>query len=73
VWLRDGQETGRSDDCWWNAEKMVVQAKKAVDIFNKVFFSRGHRMFGQSNEPGGKLILALCCSISLSKHDLIII
>ena len=26
---------GRSDDGWWNAEKMVIQVTKAVDIFNK--------------------------------------
>ena len=29
--------SGRSDDGWWNAEKMVIQAKKAIDIFNKAF------------------------------------
>jgi len=27
----------RSDDGWWNAEKMVIQAKEAIDIFNKAF------------------------------------
>lgn len=29
--------SGRSDDGWWNAEKMVIQAKKAIGIFNKAF------------------------------------
>ena len=29
--------SGRSYDGWWNAEKMVIQAKKAIDIFNKAF------------------------------------
>jgi hypothetical protein len=69
-----------SDDCWWKAEKMVVQAKKAVDIFNKAFFSRGQWDIVVFLRPGGMLILlALCCSISLdrlsslSKHNLIII
>ena len=29
--------SGRSDDGWWNAEKMVEQTKKAIAIFNKSF------------------------------------
>src|SRR5207248_9009443 len=27
----------KSDDSWWNAEKMVEQTKKAIAIFNKAF------------------------------------
>jgi len=31
--------SGRSDDGWWNAEKMVIiQTKKAIDIFNKALY-----------------------------------
>jgi hypothetical protein len=29
--------SGRSDDGWWDAEKMVVQVKKALAIFDKAF------------------------------------
>lgn len=29
--------SGKSDDGWWDAEKMVAQTKKAIDIFNKAF------------------------------------
>jgi hypothetical protein len=29
--------SGKSDDGWWNAEKMVKQAEKAIAIFNKAF------------------------------------
>ena len=29
--------SGNSDDGWWNAEKMVKQAEKAIAIFNKAF------------------------------------
>jgi len=39
--------TGGSDDCWWNAENMVVQAEKAI---NKAF-PGDTAVFGQSNEP----------------------
>jgi hypothetical protein len=29
--------SGKSDDGWWNAEKMVEQTKTAISIFNKAF------------------------------------
>jgi hypothetical protein len=29
--------SGKSDEGWWNAEKMVEQTKKAIEIFNKAF------------------------------------
>lgn len=27
--------SGKNDDGWWNAEKMIAQTKKAINIFNK--------------------------------------
>ena len=30
-------ESGKSDDSWWDAEKMVEQTKKVITIFNKAF------------------------------------
>lgn len=29
--------SGKSDEGWWNAEKMVQQTQKAIEIFNNVF------------------------------------
>jgi len=29
--------SGKGDDGWWNAEKMVQQSKKAIEVFNKAF------------------------------------
>ncbi len=29
--------SGKNDDGWWDAEKMVVQTKKAIDIFNRAY------------------------------------
>jgi hypothetical protein len=29
--------SGKSDEGWWNAEKMVEQTRKAIDIFNTAF------------------------------------
>jgi len=29
--------SGKGDDGWWNAEKMVQQTRKAIEVFNKAF------------------------------------
>jgi len=29
--------SGKGDDSWWNAEKMVQQTRKAIEVFNKAF------------------------------------
>jgi hypothetical protein len=30
-------DSGKGDDGWWNAEKMVQQTRKAFEVFNKAF------------------------------------
>jgi len=29
--------SGKGDDGWWNAEKMIQQTRKAIEVFNKAF------------------------------------
>jgi hypothetical protein len=43
--------SGRSDDGWWNAEKMVEQTKRAITIFNKAF-PRDIAVFAFDNSSG---------------------
>jgi hypothetical protein len=31
--------SGKGDDGWWNAEKMVQQTRKAIEVFNKAFLT----------------------------------
>ena len=65
--------TGRSDDCWWNAENMVAQAEKAIDIFNKAF-PGDTAVFGQSNEPSaGKKADPCPLLLDFSRRIIIII
>jgi hypothetical protein len=43
--------SGKSDDGWWNAEKMVEQTKKAISIFEKAF-SGDIAVFAFDNSSG---------------------